>query len=140
MKVYLDASALVSFFVNDPFTSRIRSFLDNELPDPVVSDFAAAEFASATARLVRMRHLTPAAARTAFSAFDTWTGDVAESVQLGPADVASAAGYLRRLDLTLRTPDALNIAIARRADAALATFDDKMAACAKTLRCLVAVL
>jgi predicted nucleic acid-binding protein len=40
---------------------------------------------------------------------------------------------LRRLDLTLRTPDALNIAIAQRAGAAMATFDARMAEAAQAL-------
>jgi predicted nucleic acid-binding protein len=41
---------------------------------------------------------------------------------------------LRRLDLTLRAPDAINIALAQRARAARATFDEKMAASATALK------
>jgi len=37
------------------------------------------------------------------------------------ADVAAAAAFLRRLDLTLRTPDAPHIAIAQRIRAELLT-------------------
>jgi predicted nucleic acid-binding protein len=40
---------------------------------------------------------------------------------------------LRRLDLNIRTADALNIAIAQRVGAALVTFDQKLAASALTL-------
>ena len=43
------------------------------------------------------------------------------------------AAFLRRLDLTLRTPDALHIAIAQRLAAELMTFDQKMAASARAL-------
>jgi predicted nucleic acid-binding protein len=39
---------------------------------------------------------------------------------------------LRRLDMTLRAPDALTIMIAQRADAALLTFDAMMARSART--------
>ena len=46
---------------------------------------------------------------------------------LHPADVAAATAYLRRLDLTLRTADALNIAIAERTGCTLLNFDRKMA-------------
>jgi hypothetical protein len=42
-------------------------------------------------------------------------------------------GSSRLLDLPLRAPGAINIAIAQRLDAALATFNDKIAACAKAL-------
>lgn len=49
------------------------------------------------------------------------------------ADVIAAAGCLRRLDLPLRTADAVNIAIARRISTTLMTFHEKMAASAKAL-------
>jgi predicted nucleic acid-binding protein len=49
------------------------------------------------------------------------------------SDFAGAEGLVRRLDLTLRTPDALHIAIARRAGAALVTFDKAMATVAGAL-------
>jgi predicted nucleic acid-binding protein len=39
--------------------------------------------------------------------------------------------------LPLRAPDAINIAIAQRLDTAIATFDDKMAACARALGAVV---
>lgn len=44
-----------------------------------------------------------------------------------------AANILRRLDLNIRTGDALNIAIAQRLEATLATFDGKMAENARAL-------
>ncbi len=45
----------------------------------------------------------------------------------------AAEAFVRRLDLALRTPDALHIAMAQRVDATLVTFDEKMATCAKAL-------
>ena len=44
--VYFDASLLVSLFVIDGFADRARIFIQDRGPTPVVSDFAAAEFAS----------------------------------------------------------------------------------------------
>ncbi len=49
------------------------------------------------------------------------------------ADVTRADALMRRLDLPLRTPDALHIAIAERVGATLATFDVKMAAAARVI-------
>jgi hypothetical protein len=49
------------------------------------------------------------------------------------ADVTAAAGFLRRLDLTLRRQDALHIAIAQRVGAALFTFDQQMTSAARAL-------
>lgn len=115
-----------------PLTPRADAFLRRAAPVPVVSDFAAAEFASALARRVRTGEIEPERARQAFSDLDQWIGRVAQRIDLASGDVAEAARFLRRLDVTLRTPDALNIALCRRASAALATFD-KMAAAARRL-------
>jgi uncharacterized protein len=136
--IYLDASVLVPLFINDPFTFRAKAFLHSEAWMLIISDLAAAEFASAIARLVRMRNLADADARLVFSHFDTWTGRATRRVEISPADISAAEGLLRRLDLSLRAPDAINIAIAQRLGATIATFDDKMAACARALGTAVA--
>ena len=133
MSVYLDASVLVAFFLDDPRGDRVAAFLRGAGSVVIVSDFAAAEFSSAVARLVRMGELTPEQARVLFESLDIWTGRAAERAESGTADIAAATGYLRRLDLNLRTPDAINLAIAARLGATLYTFDDGMAACARTL-------
>jgi uncharacterized protein len=53
--------------------------------------------------------------------------------EIRPADLVMAARFLRRLDLNLRTPDALNIAVAQRLGIAIATFDQRMAVAARQL-------
>jgi uncharacterized protein len=133
-EVYLDASVLVALLTDDPLTGRADAFMRTEKPVLVVSDFAAAEFASAIARRVRTGEITPDEARVGFSAFDAWTARVTRREQTKAADVSAAEAFLRRLDLNLRTADALNIAIAQRVGAALLTFDEKMAASARKLR------
>lgn len=133
MSAYLDASLLVPLFKDDHFSSRSEAFLSSNGWILFVSDFAAAEFASAIARHVRMRGLTDADARKAFSGFDAWTARATRRVESNTADISVANTWLRRLDLPLRTADALNIAIAQRIGAAIATFDEKMAACAHAL-------
>lgn len=134
MRAYLDASILVSLFTDDALTHRAETFFEIRSPMAfVVSDFASAEFVSAIARRVRTRDLDAVKARAAFGTFDEWSRSFAERIETMAADVAAADGFLRCLDLTLRTPDALNIALCRRASAALVTFDDRMAACANRL-------
>jgi len=138
VSVYLDASVLVAFFSDDPFTPRADAFLDKYEDVLIISDFAAAEFASVIARQVRTKEISAATAHDAFSSFDSWTARAAESVEFGPLDVRTAEGFLRRLDLPLRTADAIHIAIARRIRASIATFDEKMARAARALGTAVA--
>ncbi len=138
MRLYLDTSYLVAIVVRDALTDRAYSYLASHNPDLIVSDFAATEFASAIARRVRMNELTRAEGRTAFSTFDSLSSSVIERVESAPADLKAAETFIRRLDLTLRAPDALNIAIAKRIGAILMTFDDKMRTCAQTLGVQVA--
>jgi predicted nucleic acid-binding protein len=133
VRAYLDASILVALFTNDALTARADAFLRTHQPILLVSDFAAAELASAVSRRVRMAELTAGEAQIVFSNFDAWIARAAQLVETCAADVKAAEAFLRRLDLTLRTPDALNIAIAQRAAATLATFDEKMAASARAL-------
>jgi predicted nucleic acid-binding protein len=132
-ELYLDASLLVALLTNDPLTSRAVAFMRAEQPVLIVSDFAAAEFASAIARRVRMGEFTSEEGRMGFSTFDAWAARATTRVHTKAADVAAAEAFLRRLDLNLRTADAINIAIAQRFDAALVTFDERMAANARSL-------
>lgn len=132
MNTYADASVIVALFVPDLFNERAARLIEDRRPTLVLSDFAAAEFASVLESQVRTRELTANAARDAFDAFDAWA-DVRGARLETTADVVAAERLLRRLELNLRTPDALNIAIAQRHGAALATFDTRMAAAARAL-------
>ena len=139
MSVYVDANVLVALFTDDPLTGRAETFLRNQSPRLIVSDFAAAEFASAIARRLRMKEIAPDGGREAFSNFDAWIARGSSRAQITSADVAGATAFLRRLDIALRAPDAIHIAIAQRLDADLLTFDDQMAAGARALGTTVLV-
>jgi len=140
LNIYADASVLVPLFTEDAFSARVDAFIETVRPVLVLSDFASAEFASAVARKARTRSLTEVEARAAFTLFDSWAAAQAARVQVVPTDVASAEGFVRRLDLNLRAPDAINIAMALRLGADLATFDERMAEAARALGCGVADL
>jgi uncharacterized protein len=133
LRAYLDASFLVALFTNGVFSTRAAEFLRSEKPALLVSDFACAEFASAVAKRMRMGEFAMSDAQLIFSNFDAWTPRAVQHMNVSAADVKVAGAFLRRLDLTLRTPDALHIAMAQRAGATLLTFDKKMAAVARTL-------
>ena len=133
MSVYLDASILVALFTSDALTARADTFLRKNPSVLIVSDFAAAEFSSVITRHVRTKDITKDNARLVFSNFDTWTARTTQRAPIGTADIIAAEVLLRRFDLALRTPDALNIATAQRMGAMLATFDSKMAAAARVI-------
>jgi len=63
----------------------------------------------------------------------------AERVLTVSANINAAAAFLRRLDLALRTGDAINIAIVQRIGADLLTFDGQMSAGARALGVTVLV-
>jgi len=127
LSLYLDASVLVALFTDDPFTRRADSFLRENASVLMVSDFAAAEFASALGRQVRTKEIAQRQARIALATFDSWTARIARRVEIGPADVKAA-----------EAPDAINIAIAQRIGAALFTFDAAMIKSARALATPVA--
>lgn len=138
VNLYLDASVIVALLTKDVFTARADAYIRSHAPILIVSDFAGAEFASVIARRVRMREVTQQTARAVFAELDAWVLRNTERAEMTTADVAAATQAVRRLDLTLRTADALNIAIAQRINATLMTLDDKMAIAARALGVTVA--
>jgi uncharacterized protein len=135
---YLDASVLVALFVIDPMSARAADCLSVHPLIVVVSDFSAAEFSSAVARRVRTGDLTREDGQLAFLNFDTWIARSARRHEITTADIGAADRILQRLDINLRTPDAVHIAIAQRVGATLVTFDNGMAAAARALGMAVA--
>ncbi|HEY1837553.1 MAG: type II toxin-antitoxin system VapC family toxin [Rhizomicrobium sp.] len=133
MSIYLDASVVVPLFLIDPFGQRASAFLSAQSARVYVSDFVSAEFASVVGIKLRNKALRLDEARAAFSNFDEWTRRYAQKAQTLAADIHVAETMLRRLDLTLRAPDAISLAIARRLRAELATFDVRMAESARAL-------
>ncbi len=132
--LYLDPSVLVAFWVEtDVLSVRAKELLQARRSVVLISDFASAEFASAIARLVRLGELPKPNAQGLFRHFDDWRSRATQPVEIAPSDVVAADKAIRRLDLTLRAPDAIHLAIAERLDAVLATFDTRMAACARGL-------
>lgn len=117
----------------DAHTSRADRLLENPDLVPIISDFSRTEYASAVANALRDRRITETDAHSAFMRLDTWTRLAAKIVATEGDDILRAEQFIRRLDLTLRTQDAIHIAIALRIDAALATFDRRMADAARSL-------
>lgn len=138
MIVYLDASVLVALFTDDASSTRADDFVKNSALVFHLSDFGAAELASAIARKVRTGDIAPESARSALANFDIWRDRTPVVHATQGDDILRAETFIRRLDLNLRAPDAIHIAIALRLGLTLATFDERMAACARGLGLVVA--
>ena len=126
MALYIDASVLVSLIWVEPDTQWAQALILPATAERLISDFAAAEVASAISRRVRMGQTTSQAASEILLRFDRWSVADATSVQTTTADIAEAARLVRRFELRLRAPDALHLALARRHDADLVTRDQGM--------------
>jgi predicted nucleic acid-binding protein len=130
---------MLPILVKDPTSAVVDSFMSTAQEKPWVSDFAAAEVASALSRLVRTGRLQAADGTACLFDFDVWRASMTLSEEIHAVDVRLADTYVRRFDLGLRTPDALHLAIARRLDATLVTLDRRLATAGRELGIAVEV-
>jgi uncharacterized protein len=133
LSAYLDASVLLPTLIVEPTTEAVFEYLGRGDREFLVSDFAAAEVASALSRLVRMALLTEADASARLADFDAWRGATSSPTDIEASDVRLAYIYVRRFDLGLRAPDALHLAITRRLDVTLVTLDRRLINAASAL-------
>lgn len=133
MSAYLDASVILPTLIEEAGSAAVDRFMDELDDDLIVSEFAAAEVASALSRLVRTGLLDSEDASRRLSDFDAWRAAAARDLDLQAADVRLANVFVRRFDLMLRAPDALHAAACRREDHLLVTLDKRLAAAALEL-------
>jgi uncharacterized protein len=130
VSLYLDASVIVPTLVVEDVSPVVIAFLANTQDELLVSDYAAAEVASGISRLVRMRDLTEDQGLDSLRDFDAWLLAATTSVEVDNLDIRSAAAFVRRFELKLRTPDALHLAASMRLNSQLMTGDGGLAAAA----------
>jgi len=132
LSLYLDTSFIGGLFIEaDVFAARARAFFAATDETLVVSDFAAAEFASVVARVTRMNKIKD---------IDAWRARFVDEEAVVSLDIRAATAIIRSLDLNIHAPDAINLAIARRLGASLVTFDRRMADNAHALGIAVAAI
>lgn len=133
MSAYLDASVLLPTLVEEPASAAVDAFLLADPQQLFVSDFAAAEVASALSRLVHMGLLDAEDAAARLADFDVWRVAASSPADIHASDARLAYIYVQRFDLALRAPDALHLALAQRLDVPLMTLDRRLAAAAQEL-------
>jgi uncharacterized protein len=129
----LDASALVDLFVPSANDERIRTLLSRSVQPPIISDFAAGEFAGAIKRRMFFKLMSHAEAAAMIQRFDAWSSSNADIVATSSEDIRLAALFVRRFDVPLRMPDAMYLAVAHRIGAPLCSFDSEQIAAARRL-------
>lgn len=102
MTIYLDASVLVPLLVKEASSSAVEALVNKHGGALVVSEFAAAEVASALSRLARTGLMLADRATMLLAAFDAWRSNEADPADLEASDVHLASDYVRQFDLMLR--------------------------------------
>ena len=138
MSLYLDASVVVPLFLKDALSARAFALMRAQKAALVISDWAGLEVSSVVARQMRIGALTKSQAEGALANFDLWRSNSACTAETSAADIADAAQFVRRLDVTWRGPDAVHLAIARRVGAIVCTFEARMETAALALGLAVA--
>lgn len=133
MSVYLDASVILPILIEEAGSAVVDKFIGALDDDLIISEFAAAEVASALSRLVRTGRMGLDDAGRRLNDFDAWRAAAAHDLDLQASDVRLANVFVRRFDLMLRAPDALHAAACLRADHLLVTMDKRLALAALEL-------
>ncbi len=133
MSVYLDASVILPTLIEEEGSAAVDRFMAGSDDTLIISDFAAAEVASALSRLVRTGALDIEDANRRLADFDAWRAAATTDLDLQASDARLAHVFVRRFELMLRAPDALHAAICRREGHLLVTMDKRLAAAATEL-------
>ena len=133
MVVYPDTSAIIAYFQSEAHSPKAIAILEDRDTQLHLSDFAVTEASAVFAARARGRKAFTASFANQLRLLDMLAASLVVPLRTAPADVASATTFVRRLDLTLRVPDALHLAICTRVGAALLTVDAQQAAAATRL-------
>jgi hypothetical protein len=128
---YLDASAILPILIEEAGSETVDRFITESGEAIVISEFAAAEVASALSRLVRTGILEMADATARLADFDAWRAAATDDLDMQASDIRLANVFVRRFDLRLRAPDALHAAACRRQDLLLVTLCRRLASAAE---------
>ena len=94
MSVYLDASVILPTLIEEAASALVDRFIEQLDDDLIISEFAAAEVASALSRLVRTGLLDREDASRRLSDFDAWRAAAARDLDLQASDVRLANVFL----------------------------------------------
>jgi len=139
--VYVDTSALVPVFIQEPKSEAVIAWLESSGARLAISEWSLVEFASAASIKVRSGRLTASLARDARARVDDFAKKHCLVALPGQQEYRRAAEWAGNDALKLRAADALHLAIADslRAEAILC-LDDSMIESATSLGISVVAL
>jgi predicted nucleic acid-binding protein len=123
---YIDTSVLVAYYCPETSSGQVQSFLGEQLK-PAVSDLTDVELFSAVAMKVRRGDLSPLDGNRILSKFlSHLDGGLFTIIHLEPQHWRIARGWIGLFSTSLRTLDALHLAIASAGDFTLVTSDQQL--------------
>lgn len=132
--LYVDASLAVSLITPEPHTGAAQAWLAAQDPqDLTVSDWVLAEVSSALSIKQRTGTLDERGRVQAQRTFDVLVRDSFRVLDVSRASFRDAAMMAGQPELTLRSGDALHLAVARQHGARLCTRDDRQAQAGRQL-------
>lgn len=130
MIVYLDTSVVLSILIDAANSEKAARWYSNLSASVVISDLASLEVLAVVSREYRAKRLTRTVADRAIADFDALRVH-SERLSQGSKEFELAEQLVRDFSTKLAGPDALHLASAKNAGAALATFDFRLAEAAR---------
>jgi predicted nucleic acid-binding protein len=124
--IYFDASVLLQLLIADAHTEKASAWYSGLNATVIVSDFGNLEVNAVLSRHLRVGRLTQGEVENALLDFDAMRANC-ERLSHGPSDFLLAERLVRDFSTKLAAADALRLASAKNAGAALATFDARLA-------------
>lgn len=133
MTGYVDTSVLAAYYCPEPISPLAERTLRN-LSSPMISDLTLVEFTSAVSRKIREKTLSRENGVRILNQFEAHVeGGYYLVLPVRNRDYRMARAWLAQLHGTLRTLDALHLAVAESAGASTLTADRRMAAEAQAI-------
>ena len=133
MTTYVDTSVLAAYYCPEPISLLAERTLRN-LTSPMISDLTLVELTSAVSRKIREKTLSRDEGARILTQFETHLEDgYYRILPVRTRDYRVARSWLAQLQGTLRTLDALHLAVAESAGSSTLTADKRLAAEAQAL-------
>jgi predicted nucleic acid-binding protein len=130
---YLDTSVLVAYYCPEPLSDKAESLMTSQL-QPSISALTEVEFFSALSKKVRANEMSPAdAGRVATKFISHLDGHYYTRLFLAPHHYRLARDWIGQFHTSLRTLDALHLAVASSEGLVLFTADQNLVAAAEAL-------